>query len=212
MPREQRQTIVQKTHTFYHQCQRLLHAYYVPGRDFAVDETMVRFQGRSSWITVIKGKPEPIGYKLYAVASEGYLLGFRIYRRKGGTTLLRTSCTTRSWTSSYHGKDTTASSTWTTCTLPQPSAMLCSALASDPVVPVVLIALTFLLTSPPSRPRWPRVRPRHGRAASWAVSCGMTPSPSSSYPLTCGLIKSPPSTPPPSAPPPSVLPSLWTTT
>ena len=84
MPREQRQTIVQKTHTFYHQCQRLFHAYYVPGRDFAVDETMVRFQGRSSWITVIKGKPEPIGYKLYTVASEGYLLGFRIYRGKGG--------------------------------------------------------------------------------------------------------------------------------
>ena len=84
LPREQRQTIVQKTHTFYHQCQRLFHAYYVPGRDFAVDETMVRFQGRSSWITVIKGKPEPIGYKLYTVASEGYLLGFRIYRGKGG--------------------------------------------------------------------------------------------------------------------------------
>ena len=84
VPREQRQTIVEKTHTFYHQCQRLFHAYYVPGRDFAVDETMVRFQGRSSWIAVIRGKPEPIGYKLHTVASEGYLLGFRIYRGKGG--------------------------------------------------------------------------------------------------------------------------------
>ena len=77
VPRAQRQTIIEKTHTFYHQCQRLFQAYYIPGRDFAVDETMVRFQGRSSWITIIKGKSEPIGYKLYTVASDGYLLGFR---------------------------------------------------------------------------------------------------------------------------------------
>ena len=45
---------------------------------------MIRFQGRSLWITVIKGKPTPIGYKMYTVASDGYLLGFRIYRGKGG--------------------------------------------------------------------------------------------------------------------------------
>ena len=79
------QTVVEKTATFYHQCQRLFHQYYVPGRDFAVDETMIRFRGRSSWITVtvIKNKPVPVGYKLFTVASEGYLLGFRIYRGKG---------------------------------------------------------------------------------------------------------------------------------
>ena len=45
---------------------------------------MIRFQGRSYWITIIKGKPEPIGYKIYTVASDGYLLGFRIFRGKGG--------------------------------------------------------------------------------------------------------------------------------
>ena len=84
VPRNQRQTVVEKTAPFYHQCQRLFQQFYVPGSNFAVDETMIRFQGRSLWITVIKGKPTPIGFKLYTIASEGYLLGFRIYRGQGG--------------------------------------------------------------------------------------------------------------------------------
>ena len=82
--RDARQTVVEKTAPFYHQCQRLFKQYYIPGRDFALDETMIRFQGRSAWITVIKGKPVPVGYKLYTVASDGYLLDFRIFRGKGG--------------------------------------------------------------------------------------------------------------------------------
>ena len=36
--------------------------------------------------TVIKGKPTPIGYKVYTVASHGYLLNFDIYKGKGGYT------------------------------------------------------------------------------------------------------------------------------
>ena len=82
--RDVRQTVVEKTAPFYHQCQRLFEAYYTPGRSMAIDETMIRFQGRSPWLAHIKSKPVPIGYKLYTVASEGYLLGFRIYRGKGG--------------------------------------------------------------------------------------------------------------------------------
>jgi hypothetical protein len=84
VPRDQRQTVVEKTAPFYHQCQRLFKEYYIPGGDFAVDETMIRFQGHSYWITIIKGKPTPVGYKLYTVASNGYLLDFRIFRGKGG--------------------------------------------------------------------------------------------------------------------------------
>ena len=82
--RDVRQTVVEKTDTFYHQCQALFKQYYQPGRDFALDETMIRFQGRSKWITVIKGKPTPVGFKLYTVASDDYLLDFRIFRGKGG--------------------------------------------------------------------------------------------------------------------------------
>ena len=77
-----RQTVVEKT-KFYHQCQLLFKHFYMPGRNFAVNETMIRFQGRSHWITVIKNKPVPVGYKLYTVASDGYLLDFRIFRGKG---------------------------------------------------------------------------------------------------------------------------------
>ena len=84
VPRGQRQTVVEKTAPFYHQCQRLFQEYYVPGCDFAIDETMILFEGRSDWITIIKGKPIPVGYKIYTVAAGGYLLGFRIYRGKGG--------------------------------------------------------------------------------------------------------------------------------
>jgi hypothetical protein len=84
VPRGERQTVIQKTAPFYHQCQRLFQQYYVPGGNMAVDETMIRFQGRSLWITVIKNKPESIGFKMYTIASEGYLLGFRIFRGKGG--------------------------------------------------------------------------------------------------------------------------------
>ena len=84
VPRDQQQTVVEKTAPFYHQCQRLFKQYYNPGRNLAIDETMIRFQGRSAWITVIKNKPVPVGYKLYTVASEGYLLDFCIFRGKGG--------------------------------------------------------------------------------------------------------------------------------
>ena len=84
VPRGQKQTVVEKVTEFYHQCQRLFDAYYQAGQHFAIDETMIRFQGRSYWITVIKNKPTPVGYKLFTVASEGYLMAFRIYRGKGG--------------------------------------------------------------------------------------------------------------------------------
>jgi hypothetical protein len=84
VPRDHRQTVVEKTAPFYHQCQALFQQYYIPGGNLTVDETMIRFQGRSLWITVIKNKPDPIGFKMYTVASDGYLLGFRIFRGKGG--------------------------------------------------------------------------------------------------------------------------------
>ena len=45
----------------------------MPGRDFALDETMARFQGRSDWISTIRSKPVPTGYKLFTVAADGYL-------------------------------------------------------------------------------------------------------------------------------------------
>jgi hypothetical protein len=83
-PAGERHTVIQKIAPLYHLCQTTFREYFVPPREFTVDETMVRFKGRSPWKTVIKGKPTPIGYKLFTVASHGYLLGFQMYKGKGG--------------------------------------------------------------------------------------------------------------------------------
>jgi hypothetical protein len=77
-------TVVDKIKPLYDSCLLTFPDYFIPPRELSLDESMVRFKGRSSWKTVIKGKPTPIGYKLYTVASHGYLLTFDIYRGKGG--------------------------------------------------------------------------------------------------------------------------------
>ena len=79
-----KRTVVEKIAPLYDHCLATFPDYFTPPRDLTLDETMVRFKGRSSWKTVIKGKPTPTGYKLYTVASHGYLLTFDIYRGKGG--------------------------------------------------------------------------------------------------------------------------------
>jgi len=77
-------TVSDKIKPLYDLCQKTFPQYFVPEREFTLDETMVRFKGRSPWKTVIKGKPTPIGYKLYTLASLGYILAFHLYRGKGG--------------------------------------------------------------------------------------------------------------------------------
>ena len=42
-----------------------------------MDEIMVRFEGRSSGITIIPGKPMPIGFKYFALADEGYIYNYK---------------------------------------------------------------------------------------------------------------------------------------
>ena len=83
-PQGVQHTVIQKIAPLYHLCQTTFFQYFIPPRELAVDETMVRFKGRSPWKTVIKGKPTPIGYKLFTIASHGFLLGFEIYKGKGG--------------------------------------------------------------------------------------------------------------------------------
>jgi hypothetical protein len=77
-------TVIDKISPLHRDCQTYFQAYYTPGRDFAIDESMVRCKGRTAWKNTIKTKPTPTGYKLYTVGSDGYLLGFAIYRGKGG--------------------------------------------------------------------------------------------------------------------------------
>ena len=83
-PAGEKQTAVQKISPLYHDCQTLFEAYFIPGCEFAVDESMVRCKGKTPWKTTIKIKPTKTGYKMYTLASDGYLLAFAIYRGKGG--------------------------------------------------------------------------------------------------------------------------------
>jgi hypothetical protein len=47
---------------------------YHPGTSLTVDECMVPFTGRSKEITVVKNKPTPVGFKVWAVTQQGYFL------------------------------------------------------------------------------------------------------------------------------------------
>jgi hypothetical protein len=50
--------------------------YCTPATPVAVDEMVVRFQGRSVHTSVIKGKPIPEGYKILALCERGYTYSF----------------------------------------------------------------------------------------------------------------------------------------
>ena len=44
-----------------------------PGSHLAVDECMIRYTGKSDDITVIKSKPDPVGFKIWVIAQCGFL-------------------------------------------------------------------------------------------------------------------------------------------
>lgn len=56
--------------------------FYFPGTSIAVDECMVRFLGRSLETTTVPNKPIPRGFKVWAVAQQGYFLRW-IWHRPG---------------------------------------------------------------------------------------------------------------------------------
>ncbi|KAM6513528.1 hypothetical protein FALCPG4_18957 [Fusarium falciforme] len=45
-----------------------------PGSHLAVDECTIRYTGKSDDITVIKGKPDPVGFKICAIAQCGFFI------------------------------------------------------------------------------------------------------------------------------------------
>jgi hypothetical protein len=56
--------------------------FWIPGRNVAVDEFMIRFTGRSHDIITIPSKPIPTGYKGWAVAQKGFILSW-LWHSKG---------------------------------------------------------------------------------------------------------------------------------
>jgi len=63
-----------------------------PGRDLAVDEIIVRFEGRSKETTTVPNKPTPTGYKVWGAAQRGFLLvwNWHILGQKNGPVGVRT--------------------------------------------------------------------------------------------------------------------------
>ncbi|CZT13758.1 uncharacterized protein RCO7_07121 [Rhynchosporium graminicola] len=53
---------------------------WTPGRDVAVDEMMIRYEGRAKEATTIPGKPTPTGFKVWGVAQQGFLLAWNWHR------------------------------------------------------------------------------------------------------------------------------------
>jgi hypothetical protein len=79
-----KQDVVDKIKPLYDHCLTIFPEYFSPSEYLTPDEIMVRFKGGSFIKTIIKMKPTPVGYKVYAVASDGYLLTFQLYKGKGG--------------------------------------------------------------------------------------------------------------------------------
>jgi hypothetical protein len=66
--------------TFREGCQR----YLTPGTAVAIDEIMVRFHGRSSDTYKMPNKPIKQGYKIFALADNGYVWYFQVSSRQYG--------------------------------------------------------------------------------------------------------------------------------
>ncbi|KNB17655.1 hypothetical protein FOXG_22000 [Fusarium oxysporum f. sp. lycopersici 4287] len=54
--------------------QRVSIELYLPGTNLTVDECMVPFTGRSKETTLVKGKPTPVGFKIWVIAQQGCFL------------------------------------------------------------------------------------------------------------------------------------------
>jgi hypothetical protein len=47
---------------------------FVPGSHLAVDECIIRYTGRSNETTLVKGKPDPLGFKIWVIAQQGFFI------------------------------------------------------------------------------------------------------------------------------------------
>ncbi|KAJ0136940.1 Uncharacterized protein HZ326_20058 [Fusarium oxysporum f. sp. albedinis] len=47
---------------------------FVPGSHLAVDECMIRYTGQSNKTTLVKGKPDPLRFKIWVIAQQGFFI------------------------------------------------------------------------------------------------------------------------------------------
>ena len=83
-----------KNHEWWHKlepmssiAQRRCRECYLPSSDVAIDEMMVKCEGRSAHTLMMKNKPIDQGYKLFALADHGYTYTWVYHSRKDGSAL-----------------------------------------------------------------------------------------------------------------------------
>jgi len=54
--------------------QRVSIELYLPGTNLTVDKCIVPYTGRSKQTTLVKGKPTPVGFKIWVITQQGYFL------------------------------------------------------------------------------------------------------------------------------------------
>ena len=57
-------------------------SYLIPGTEVAIDEIMVHFYGQSSYTCKMPNKPIKQGYKIFALAKDGYVWHFQLSSRQ----------------------------------------------------------------------------------------------------------------------------------
>ena len=65
--------------------QERFQAVVIPGSRISYDEMMIGFRGRSSHRTKVPNKPDPDGYKIWALCEDGYLYDWLYYSGSQGT-------------------------------------------------------------------------------------------------------------------------------
>lgn len=65
-----------RVHNWSELLQQVSRQFWIPGTNIAVDEGIQHFEGRSVEKVTIPSKPTPEGFKIWAIAEAGYLLGW----------------------------------------------------------------------------------------------------------------------------------------
>ena len=78
-------TVIDQIKPLHDLCLVTFRAYFLPPLEKTVDESMIRFKGRSRGRRSSQANLHPVGYKVYTLASHGYLLAFHVTEAKVGT-------------------------------------------------------------------------------------------------------------------------------
>lgn len=79
-PPSSNHTVIDKVGPLITACQHSFSSSYLPVQVLVFDEAMIGYKGRDTMKQYIKSKPTRWGYKVWCIASNGYLLNFEIYR------------------------------------------------------------------------------------------------------------------------------------